>query len=121
VGLAGNLRDYSFVGASGESVTGYDVSYNGSPAGYTEDPQEHIVYVSKHDNETLFDVIQYKAPQATSTADRARLQTLGNSVVMFSQGCPSSRLATICCAPNRWTATATTPATGSTGWTSPTR
>ena len=88
VGLAGNLRDYSFIGASGETVTGFDVSYNGSPAGYTEDPQEHIVYVSKHDNETLFDVIQYKAPQTTSTADRARMQTLGSSVVMFSQGLP---------------------------------
>jgi pullulanase len=64
------------------------VDYNGSPAGYTADPQEQIVYISKHDNETLFDIIQYKAPLRTSTGDRARMQTLGNSIVMFSQGVP---------------------------------
>ncbi len=88
VGLAGNLSDYTFINSRGETVTGSQVLYNGSPAGYTADPQEQIVYVSKHDNETLFDIIQYKAPLETSTAVRARMQTLGNSIVMFSQGIP---------------------------------
>ncbi|MCP4420231.1 MAG: pullulanase-type alpha-1,6-glucosidase [Chloroflexi bacterium] len=88
VGLAGNLSDFTFVDGNGETVSGSQVLYNGSAGGYTADPQEHIVYVSKHDNETLFDIIQYKAPLATSTADRARMQTLGNSIVMFSQGVP---------------------------------
>lgn len=88
VGLAGNLSDYSFEGMDGDAVTGADVLYNDSPAGYTADPQENIVYVSKHDNETLFDVIQYKAPETLSTAERARMQTLGNAIVMFSQGVP---------------------------------
>lgn len=88
LGLAGNLNDYSFVDANGDMVTGSQVLYNGSPGGYTADPQEQIVYISKHDNETLFDIIQYKAPLGTSTADRARIQTLGNSIVMFSQGVP---------------------------------
>ncbi|MFN8451875.1 MAG: pullulanase-type alpha-1,6-glucosidase, partial [Anaerolineae bacterium] len=31
VNLAGNLRDYSFVGADGETVTGAQVDYNGNP------------------------------------------------------------------------------------------
>lgn len=88
VGLAGNLRDYAFVNAEGEEVTGRNILYNGQFAGYTEDPQENIVYVSKHDNETLFDVIQYKAPPDLSAMDRVRMQTLGNSIVMFSQGIP---------------------------------
>lgn len=88
VGLAGNLRDYPLVNAEGDPVTGRQILYNGQFAGYTDDPQENIVYVSKHDNETLFDVIQYKVPLETSSADRARIQTFGNSLVMFSQGIP---------------------------------
>ena len=54
-----------------------DVDYNGAPAGYTEDPQEHIVYVEAHDNQTLFDIGQYHHPLDTSTADRVRAQNLG--------------------------------------------
>jgi pullulanase-type alpha-1,6-glucosidase len=88
VGLAGNLADYSFEGYAGEIVTGADVDYNGSPAGYTADPQENIVYVSKHDNETLFDAIQYKAPLTAGMDQRVRMQNLGNSIVMLSQGVP---------------------------------
>jgi pullulanase-type alpha-1,6-glucosidase len=88
LGLAGNLSDFSFIGSDGTMVTGSQIQYNGSPAGYTADPQEQIVYISKHDNETLFDIIQYKAPVETDTAVRARMQTLGNSIVMFSQGVP---------------------------------
>ena len=88
VGLAGNLMDYEFINADGTLTTGLGVDYNGNPAGYTSDPQENIVYISKHDNETLFDIIQYKAPLETSMADRVRIQNLGNSIVMFSQGVP---------------------------------
>jgi len=88
VGLAGNLAGYTFAGSSGETVSGADVDYNGNPAGYTADPQENIVYVSKHDNETLFDAIQYKAPATADMATRVRMQNLGNSLVMLSQGVP---------------------------------
>ncbi len=88
VGLAGNLAGYEFTGASGDTVSGADVDYNGNPAGYTADPQENIVYVSKHDNETLFDAIQYKAPAGVDMAGRTRMQKLGNSIVMFSKGVP---------------------------------
>jgi pullulanase len=88
VGLAGNLADYTFTGWTGEEITGADVPYGGAPAGYTLDPQEHIVYIDKHDNETLFDIIQLKAPLATSMEDRVRMQNLGNSIVMLSQGIP---------------------------------
>lgn len=88
VGLAGNLRDYAFEGAGGTIVTGAAITYNGSPAGYTLDPQENIVYVAAHDNETLWDAIQYKAPETASVADRVRMNNLAVSLVGFSQGIP---------------------------------
>lgn len=92
VGLAGNLRDFTFIGASGETVTGYDVDYNGSPAGYTLDPQENIVYVSKHDNETLFDNSAYRFPLGSAVdmtgSGLARIQIISKSFAMFSQGIP---------------------------------
>ncbi|MBE2268696.1 MAG: pullulanase-type alpha-1,6-glucosidase [Anaerolinea sp.] len=88
VGLAGNLRDYTFEGADGTVITGADVDYNGAPTGYTLDPQEHIVYASAHDNEALFDIIQIKAPLTTSMEDRVRMNSLSIDVVMLSQGVP---------------------------------
>ncbi len=88
IGLAGNLRDYSFMGYEGEIVIGSDIDYNGAPAGYTLDPQENIVYISAHDNETWFDAIQYKMPIDSSMMDRVRAHNMGISVVMMSQGVP---------------------------------
>jgi len=88
VSLAGNLADYVFVNWKGQSVTGADINYNGSPAGYTHDPQEHIIYISAHDNETLFDAIQYKAPVAATVDDRVRMQNMGLSIVALAQGVP---------------------------------
>ena len=38
LGLAGNLRDYTFVDRAGRTVTGAQVDYNGQPAGYAADP-----------------------------------------------------------------------------------
>ncbi len=88
LGLAGNLASYEITRADGTGVPGRLVSYNGAPAGYTVDPQENIVYVSAHDNQTLFDAIQVKAPAEASLADRVRMNNLALSLVMFSQGVP---------------------------------
>lgn len=88
IGLAGNLADYTFQDAAGEIVPGADVLYGEAPAGYTRDPQENIVYVSAHDNETLFDAIALKAPVETPMAERVRMQNLGLSLVALSQGVP---------------------------------
>ncbi len=87
IGLAGNLRDYTFVGSAGDEITGADVSYGGSPAGYTLSPAEHIVYISKHDNETLWDILLYKQLDVP-VEELVRMHNLGNSIVMFSQGVP---------------------------------
>jgi len=88
VNLAGNLRDYTFEDADGDTVKGSQIDYNGQPTGYTLDPQENISYASAHDNETLFDVIQAKAPASATIEDRARMQMMGLSLVMLSQGVP---------------------------------
>lgn len=88
VGLAGNLRYYSFMGSNGGQITGFDVLYNGSPAGYTLDPQENIVYVSKHDNETLFDNMLFRIPSGTPMANIVRMQNLSLSFALYAQGVP---------------------------------
>jgi pullulanase-type alpha-1,6-glucosidase len=88
LGLAGNLARYQIIRTDGNSVSGKDIRYNGAPAGYTADPQENIVYVSAHDNQTLFDAIQVKAPAEASITDRVRMNNLALSIVMFSQGVP---------------------------------
>ncbi|MFD6756522.1 pullulanase-type alpha-1,6-glucosidase [Micromonospora gifhornensis] len=86
VGLVGNLRGYRFTDSAGRTVTGDQVDYNGSPAGYTDAPGEAITYVDAHDNEILYDALAYKLPQATSATDRARMQVLALSTVVLGQG-----------------------------------
>ena len=85
VGLAGNLRDYRFVDRTGQEVTGSQVDYNGQPAGYAGEPDETITYVDAHDNETLFDVLQYKLPQARTMPERVRMNTVALSTVALAQ------------------------------------
>ncbi|MEU4642807.1 pullulanase-type alpha-1,6-glucosidase [Micromonospora sp. NPDC023814] len=86
VGLTGNLRGYRFTDSAGRQVTGGQVDYNGSPAGYTAAPGEAVTYVDAHDNEILYDALAYKLPQDTPAADRARMQVLALSTVVMGQG-----------------------------------
>ena len=88
VGLTGNLRDYSFTGSSGATVTGARVDYNGQPTGYTATPIEAINYCSVHDNQDLFDAVQLKSSFNDSIAMRARRQVLAMSLVILGQGVP---------------------------------
>ncbi|XVQ82384.1 pullulanase-type alpha-1,6-glucosidase [Microbispora siamensis] len=86
LGLAGNLRDFTFTGSSGEPVKGSEVDYNGSPAGYAAVPGDTVSYVDAHDNETLFDALAYKLPEDTPMADRVRMQSLSLATVLLGQG-----------------------------------
>lgn len=88
VGMAGNLRTFRLTDKTGNTVTGFLVSYGGSNTGYTLDPQEAINYVSKHDNQTLWDIIAYKAPTGTPSASRARMQAISLATVLYGQGIP---------------------------------
>jgi len=88
VGMAGNLRTWKLVDRSGATKTGAAIPYNGSPTGYTLDPQETINYVDKHDNQTLFDINAYRAKTGTTMADRVRMQNLGMDTILLGQGVP---------------------------------
>ncbi|MBN1666182.1 MAG: pullulanase-type alpha-1,6-glucosidase, partial [Anaerolineales bacterium] len=87
--LAGNLAEYEIINGVGELARGADILYNNSPnAGYTASPEENIIYISAHDNETLFDGVQFKLPLDATMAERVQVQSLGLSLVAFSQGVP---------------------------------
>ncbi|MGC5224587.1 pullulanase-type alpha-1,6-glucosidase [Micromonospora sp. DT81.3] len=85
LGLAGNLRDFEMTAADGTVTAGEDFDYNGTPAGYADQPDEVITYVDAHDNETLFDHGVFKLPVDTSMAERVRMNTLSLAATTFSQ------------------------------------
>jgi pullulanase-type alpha-1,6-glucosidase len=86
VGLSGNLADYSFTDTAGNQVLGSQVDYNGSPAGYADEPGDALAYADAHDNESLYDALTFKLPASTSTADRSRMQVLAMATAALSQG-----------------------------------
>jgi pullulanase/glycogen debranching enzyme len=86
VGLSGNLARFTFTDTSGKEVTGADVDYNGSPAGYADAPGDALAYADAHDNESLFDALAFKLPASVSAADRARMQVLAMATATLSQG-----------------------------------
>jgi pullulanase len=88
VGLAGNLRDWTFTDHTGATVSGAQVNYNGQPAGYTASPIEDIDYCSVHDNQTLFDAVQLKSPASDDVATRERRQVVATSLIALGQGVP---------------------------------
>jgi pullulanase len=94
-GLAGGLRDFTFVNSDGATVKSSQITYKSQPAGYTQSPLESVNYCSVHDNYVLFDAIQLKSaiPGTTATggdsiAMRARRQVLAMSLVALGQGIP---------------------------------
>ncbi|TCC38169.1 pullulanase-type alpha-1,6-glucosidase [Kribbella speibonae] len=86
LGLAGNLRSFTFTSAeSGSAVRGDQVDYNGAPAGYADQPDEVITYVDAHDNETLWDTLTYKLPANRPMPDRIRMNTLSLATTALAQ------------------------------------
>ena len=85
-GLAGNLADYQLVLDSGVTVRAE------SDGGYTADPQESVNYASVHDGLTLWDRLNQgdALPNGaeTSTADRVRMASQAQALVLLSQGVP---------------------------------
>ncbi|KAI4346471.1 hypothetical protein L6164_007365 [Bauhinia variegata] len=89
VGVAANLRDFVLTNYEGKEVKGSEVlTYDGTPVAYTSCPTETINYVSAHDNETLFDIVNLKTPMNISVAERCRINHLATSVIALSQGIP---------------------------------
>ena len=95
IGLAGNLRDFTFTDSTGAVVKGSQVIYGGQPVGYAATPLEAVNYASVHDNQTLFDAVQLKSaiPGTTanggdSIATRTRRQVLAMSIIALGQATP---------------------------------
>lgn len=95
-GMAGTLSEYVLKDQNGVATSGKSFS----PNMYAKDPADNINYISKHDNETLWDKLQLGNPTdkpldertglsfERSTADRVRAQNLAHSIVLLSQGIP---------------------------------
>ncbi len=88
LGMAGNLKAFRFMTQTGELKRGDQIDYNGQPAGYALDPSEVQNYVSKHDNQTLWDNDQYKIPYHIPITTRVRMQAVSLATAMLGQGVP---------------------------------
>ncbi|HUM12137.1 MAG TPA: pullulanase-type alpha-1,6-glucosidase, partial [Myxococcaceae bacterium] len=88
IGMAGGLTNFPMVLASGATSVAGAVGYNGVSAGYTSDPQETINYVSSHDNQILWDIVQYKMPTGRSMDARLRAVAQAIDVILLGQGIP---------------------------------
>ncbi|GAC14300.1 pullulanase [Aliiglaciecola lipolytica E3] len=80
--LAGTLTDYVLEDFNGVAST------TSSIGGYAQDPADIINYVSKHDNESLWDQFQYTLPVDLTLAQRVRAQNVGATIPLMSQGIP---------------------------------
>jgi len=85
------------------ALRGSGTDWNGQGAPFTDDPQEAVNYIEKHDNETLFDQNVFKLPHGdgsgnpgwigsgipvTTMAERVRSQNMGISLIGLAQGIP---------------------------------
>lgn len=80
--LAGTLTDYELLNANNAFVK------SSSLGGYAADPADIVNYVSKHDNETLWDQLNYTLPADISIENRVRAQNISMAIPMLSQGIP---------------------------------
>jgi pullulanase-type alpha-1,6-glucosidase len=88
IGMAGSIGTFPMVSATGSTTFAGAIGYGGSGAGYTADPQESINYVSSHDNQILWDIVQYKMPTGRTMDERVRAVALAMDVVLLGQGIP---------------------------------
>lgn len=88
LGLAANLTTFEQLDDNGQTITGLDVKYGDSPAAYAKDPADTINYVSKHDNQSLWDNHQYRLPYDMPAEQRVRVHNLSLAYPMLAQGIP---------------------------------
>ena len=86
VGLAGTMADFLLTTSTGNAVNASALG------GYALQPADIINYVSKHDNETLWDQFNYTLPADISLTERVRIQNIGIGIPLVSQGIPFLQL-----------------------------
>lgn len=82
MGMAGTLADFVLNTSGGRATTASALG------GYAKDPADIINYVSKHDNETLWDQLNYVLPESLTLHERVRAQNAGMGITLLSQGIP---------------------------------
>jgi len=80
--MIGTLQDYVLETSAGVA------SNTSNLGGYALDPADIINYVSKHDNETLWDQLNYTLPMDISLSERIRAQNVAIGIPLVSQGIP---------------------------------
>ncbi|KKO45083.1 pullulanase [Arsukibacterium ikkense] len=88
ISLAGTLKNYVLKNYRDITGPASSANWNGQAAGYAEDPADVINYVSKHDNETLWDILQARLPTTFSASERVRAQNMSIAIPLMSQGIP---------------------------------
>lgn len=91
IGLAGSLKDFVLEDHRGNTGMASGVNWNSQPAGYAEDPADIINYVSKHDNEAIWDKLQLELHNAgvdLSLENRVRVNNIALAIPVLSQGIP---------------------------------
>lgn len=88
LGLAGTLKDYMLLDNHGNTKAGSSFSQSS----YAGDPADIINYVSKHDNRTLWDEMQYHLATGMTLSDRVRAQNMSAIMPLISQGIPFFQL-----------------------------
>ena len=81
-GLAGTLTDYVLENSNGIATT------TNALGGYAQDPADIINYISKHDNETLWDQLNYSLPDDITLEQRVRAQNVAMGMTLMAQGIP---------------------------------
>lgn len=84
LGMAGTQADYILKDYKGVASTGSSFAQSA----YGKDPADIINYVSNHDNETLWDKLQFGLDVGVSAADRVRIDNVAASIPLLSQGIP---------------------------------
>ena len=92
LGMAGNLKKFKMVDYEGTTQVGSSIDYNGQQAGYAEQPWEVQNYVSKHDNQTFWDINMYKVPSEASVEVRVQMQSVGMATVLLGQAMPFNHM-----------------------------
>ena len=82
LGMAGTLADYSLKNYSGKLTLGSSFG----PSAYAQDPADVINYVSKHDDPSLWDQLQFNLPFEMSLEDRVRSHNIAMAIPLMSQG-----------------------------------
>ncbi len=88
LGLAGTLQNYVLEDQNGNKKPGREFSQSA----YALTPADAINYVSKHDNETLWDSLQFGIESGTSSENRVRIHNLAAAIPVLSQGIPFFQL-----------------------------